>query len=225
MTGLFSSKPGVSDCFRARLAESGINLICGDCLSELKKMADKSVDVVLTDPPYNENINYNSYDDKKSKNTYQSWCVDWFAECQRIASVVCFSPGAKNVGMWYNIKNPDWICCWYKPSAMSRGMLGFSNWEPMLLYGNPKMRNGCDVVVAPIIPDKFLGKKHPCPKPLKWALGFIKLLAKKGDTVLDPFMGSGTVGVACLLMGRKYIGVDIDENYVKLTEQRMIRRK
>ncbi len=63
------------------------------------------------------------------------------------------------------------------------------------------------------------GKEHPTQKPLevmKWCLGFIE-----GETILDPFMGSGTTGVACVNLGRKFIGIEIEPKYFDIACRRI----
>jgi len=59
-------------------------IIKGDCLKKLKKLQDNSVDLVITDPPFNIGKKYNSYVDRKSKNEYIKWCESWLLECIRV---------------------------------------------------------------------------------------------------------------------------------------------
>jgi len=63
---------------------------------------------------------------------------------------------------------------------------------------------------------------HPAPFPVELPRRCIKLFSFVGDTVLDPFMGSGSTLIACALLNRKGIGVDIDENYCGLAKNRLI---
>lgn len=69
-----------------------------------------------------------------------------------------------------------------------------------------------------IIPSK---EQHPTEKPVKLMEHFIRLHTKEGDTILDPFMGSGTTGVAALKLNRKFIGIELDEQYFKMAEKRI----
>ena len=62
---------------------------------------------------------------------------------------------------------------------------------------------------------------HPCPKPLAWAEWIIERATKENDIVLDPFCGSGTVGVACKKLGRRFIGIDISKDYCKMAHDRL----
>lgn len=63
--------------------------------------------------------------------------------------------------------------------------------------------------------------KHPAPFPLAIAADHIKSWCNEGDTVLDPFMGSGTTGVACKNLGRNFIGIEMDSDYFKIAQERM----
>ncbi len=107
---------------------------------------------------------------------------------------------------------------------MGRSPVGFCNWEPMLLYGKSKGKAGCDVIRAQILPDPDL-EGHPCPKPLEWGRGFVELLSKAGMTILDPFAGSGTTGVACMNTGRNFIGCEIDAGYHAIAHRRITEAK
>jgi len=59
-------------------------IICGDCVKVLKKLEDESVDLIVTDPPFNIGKKYNSYADKRSKEDYLAWCENWLIECVRV---------------------------------------------------------------------------------------------------------------------------------------------
>lgn len=62
---------------------------------------------------------------------------------------------------------------------------------------------------------------HPCPKPVAWALWLCKRAAQAGEIVIDPFMGSGTTGVACIKTGRKFIGIEKEPKYFEIAVKRI----
>ena len=63
--------------------------------------------------------------------------------------------------------------------------------------------------------------KHPTQKPVQLMEFFIKVLTNEGETVLDPFMGSGSTGVAAKKNNRNFIGIEIDENYFRIATRRI----
>ena len=193
-----------------------ITLRCGDALELMREMPDASVDAVITDPPYNVGIDYGERVND-NKTDYVEWCDKWFAECNRVARAILFTPGIGNLKLWMN-KDPRWIMAWVKNNSMKRITIGFNNWEPILLWGKPRLNYYNDVIIAPFIP---MPDGHPVPKPQflydKLVCGF----TNEGDTILDPFMGSGTTGVACVKLGRNFIGYEIHEPYFKIAERRI----
>jgi site-specific DNA-methyltransferase (adenine-specific) len=192
---------------------------CGDCLALLSALPDACVDAVITDPPYNVGFEYRGTNDRRIN--YEPWCAAWLAECRRVvAGPIAVSCGTKNMAMWCRIREPHWVLCWWKPACMGNSPVGACNWEPVLLYGKSHRCESCDVVRAPIKPSELL-RGHPCPKPLAWALGLTEALTLSGQTVLDPFVGSGTTGVACLRTGRRFIGFDVEPAYCDLARQRL----
>jgi len=64
-------------------------------------------------------------------------------------------------------------------------------------------------------------RNHPNKKPVSLMRWCIELATNPGDTILDPFMGSGTTGVACVQTGRNFIGIELDEDYFKIAEKRI----
>ncbi len=197
-------------------------LYLGDCL-EIMPMLGK-VDAVVTDPDYNAKDigpNHRKYHKQRMGITpelYQQFCDDWFKSATIISDCIVFTPGIANT---HNYPQPRWILCWHKPAAVSfNRMGGYNAWEPIFVYGNPFRKMPQDYMLF----NTFNLKKgpeseHPCPKPLP----LIKYLVScmKSQTILDPFMGSGTTGVACMNLGRKFIGIEIDEKYFDIACKRI----
>ena len=75
-----------------------------------------------------------------------------------------------------------------------------------------------DYGIRKIIPGR---RDHPTPKPVALAAHFIKLHTKRGDTVLDPFMGGGSTALACAELGRKFIGIELAKRWCKLAVRRL----
>lgn len=69
--------------------------------------------------------------------------------------------------------------------------------------------------------DTHKNSDHPAPFPLQIAIDHAVSWSNEGDTLLDPFMGSGTTGVACKNLNRKFIGIELDEQYFKIAQERI----
>ena len=198
------------------------NVICGDCLDVMRELPDDSVDLVVTDPPYNVGIDYgDTVNDKMTDEDYIEWMIPRFREMQRIAKTVVISTGVQRLWNFALIKKWDWLLCWYKPAAMGRCTVGFTHFEPIALWGHGENR-GCDVIKAPLVvfPAGHPARKHPCPKPLKWATGIINLFPT-ANLILDPFAGSGTTLVAAKELDRNFIGIEINPQYVDICNKRL----
>jgi len=90
------------------------------------------------------------------------------------------------------------------------------------LSGNPLGKNPSDIWEIPNVKAQHVEKTdHPCQFPVALPQRLIKALTKENDIVLDPFMGSGTTGVAALLENRRFVGAEIQENYYKISRQRI----
>ena len=195
-----------------------IVLYCADCLDILPTLEPGSVDAVVTDPPYNVGCDYATHDDNMSRADFIAWASKWFAECRRLAQTVLIT-GQPRLPDYAIIEPWKWLLCWWKPAAMGRSPCGFCEWEPIALWGKGSSAGMPDVIRAPIIPCKDTGD-HPCPKPLFWAMGQL-IRFPSATTILDPFMGSGTIGVACVRTGRRFIGIEIDPGYFKIAVDRI----
>jgi site-specific DNA-methyltransferase (adenine-specific) len=193
--------------------DEAVTIYHGDC-RELLPMMPK-VDLVLTDPPYGVGFKYESHDD--TNEGYDDWCKEWFEALKKTKpQTIAVSCGLSNITKW---EKPTWVLAWHKPASMGRCVVGFNNWEPVLIYGKPK-KQIVDVFKAVIKPDKSL-EGHPCPKPLGWGLWLVENLAPQGGIILDPFMGSGTTLRAAKDLGRKAIGIEIEEKYCEIAAKRM----
>ena len=198
--------------------EENITIYNGDCLEVMKELPDKSIDLVLTDPPYGVDLKYSDYVDTES---------NWFdlfesiiPEFKRIADVsILPSCQIKRLEYIYKTFPPDWLICWYKGSAGTSGFLGFNDWEPLLVYGKKKIYMHDYLAINNN--EKMGSYGHPCPKPIGWAKWFISRVTNEGDTILDPFLGSGTTARACKDLGRKCIGIEISQKYCDIAVKRL----
>jgi DNA modification methylase len=198
---------------------SEVKLYLGDCLEIMRTLPDKSVDAVITDPPYGNNTDYASYTDTQEK---LSVLVPAFMEqALRIADRVVVTSGIWN--MW-TYPRPRWVLNWTNSAGVGSGPWGFICWQPILVYGNdPFLRDGLGRR-----PDTLFQRKnevadvnHPCVKPANVMRWIVDSTTRQSESILDPFMGSGTTGVACVQTVRNFIGIEIDPGYFKIAEKRI----
>lgn len=204
-------------------------VICGDCTEVMKGIKSKSVDLVLTDPPYNcrdigpHHKKYESGVMQLSPQKYRKFCREWFRECQRISRRIVFTPGITNT---HNYPQPTWQICWHKPAARSfNGLGGYNAWEPIFVYvekPGSRINLGQDYILRNTLNfKKGIESGHPCPKILSLWTWLIEIFSTEGDIVLDPFLGSGTTAAACIRLNRRFIGIEISSAYVRIAEERI----
>jgi len=110
----------------------------------------------------------------------------------------------------------------YCAAATARNVWGFKNFLPVLLYGTaPDLHLGARVPTAIRSADTAEANGHPCPKPESWMAWLVELTSRVGETVLDPYAGSGTTGVSCAHLGRQFIGIEIEPRYFDIACRRI----
>ena len=196
----------------------------GDAFDLLPRL--ESVDLVLTDPPYNVGKDYGTHDDKMTPEVYCEWCRAWFQECRRLSkSAVVVTPALVNLPMWMaDVERTHFVIAWTKQNNCSRNYIGptsgFQTWEPVLVYGKSKktiLRDSIEIAVS----QQPEAAGHPCPKPIKLWRWLAEQFTHPGDLILDPFMGSGTTLRAAKDLGRKAIGIEIEERYCEIAARRL----
>jgi len=194
-------------------------IICGDCLEAMKDIPDKSIDLVLTDPPYGVDLEYDIY--KDTEENFLNLMKGFIPEAKRVAKMTIFPFVRIGRMKWlYNNFEPDWWIVWDKGSPGIRCPIGFNDYELLAVYGKNNPTNMHDIFRQSNIEAKG-NYGHPCPKSVKWAEWLISRASKEGDTILDPFIGSGTTAVAAKRLKRNYIGIEISPEYCKIAEERI----
>jgi 16S rRNA G966 N2-methylase RsmD len=200
-------------------------VVNGDCLEVLRAMPADSVDLVLTDPPYNCGKEYGNGCDDERKD-YIKWLGKVFGECRRVSrDAVVYTPGTSNVFTVAKVLGiaklkPVRMLGWHRREFAGDKWAGGPAfcWEPVVWAskaGKPHFNRifghwGRDFLVVPCVRQDPARDHHPCPKPpavMRWLL---KMFAPAGGTVLDPFGGSGTVGAEAV--GEDLRAILIEQN-------------
>ena len=208
-----------------------IKLYNADCLEILKTLPDKSVDLVLTDIPYggvNRESNGLRNLDKGKADICDFELRDMMVEFIRITKgsgyIFCgWEQISELIGILRENKLSNRLCVWKKtnPSPMNGQSIWLSGAEYCVYWKNKNatFNEHCKNVVWEFPSGR--SKIHPTEKPLKLFEYLMKTSSKENDTILDPFMGSGTTGVACKNLGREFIGIELYEKYFKIAEERI----
>lgn len=207
--------------------EGGITIYHGDCRDVLRSLPDDpQADLVFADPPYNVGVDYGSgTNDKMTPAEYLAWNQEWFRHARSVAAAVAVTPGMVSVPMWMaDIERTHFLIAWTKANNNSRNYMGptsgYQCWEPILLYGKSRATVLRDWIDQPISLQRT-ANGHPCPKPLRLLKKLLVSLSTEGGTVIDPFLGSGTTLRAAKDLGRKAIGIEINEAYCELAAKRL----
>ena len=246
-----------------------MKLILGDCLDEMKRMPDKSVDLVLTDPPYGTTackwdsiiplepmweqlkrviktngaiimtasqpftsiLVSSNLKDFRCEWIYKKRCASNFAQARYAPmkeheSVLIFSKEKAN---YYPIKEERQGSgkerAKYKYTDASRKNSG--EFVGNMKRGAVESDSGNEELRYPSSVQEFNNRAsgnrglHPTQKPVALMEYLIKTYTNEGETVLDFTMGSGTTGVACINTNRDFIGIEINEEYYKIAENRI----
>jgi site-specific DNA-methyltransferase (adenine-specific) len=198
----------------------------GDCLEYMKSMQPASVDCVITDPPYGIDFKYSMHDDSPIE--YEAMMKAVIEQTERINKGMSF--------FWQAMLNADkwhrWFPAGFRLFAACKGFVQYRptpvqySFDPVVFWGNfagePSVYKK-DWHVQSLAPFGAGREKiaHPCPRPLEQVEYVVELASKPGDTVFDPFMGSGTTAVACQMLGRNFIGCETDPKYFAVAEKRV----
>jgi site-specific DNA-methyltransferase (adenine-specific) len=212
--------------------QDGITIYHGDCRAVLPALDDGLADVTITDAPFNTAhdtggsvISYgNGTDESRPWVDYVDWLLGIVTECERVTTgpVLCF---VSKRGLFHMIgrRHPWWLGQWVNsgtgsPSGPKTGVMFQPSYEPCLFYGNRYSVKTC-MSDAWQYPVETVRLGHPCPKPVSLMRRLIRDL--QGQTILDPFMGSGTTLRAAKDLQRRAIGIEIEERYCEIAANRL----
>lgn len=208
-----------------------IDLRCGDCIEVMKSLDDKSVELCLTDIPYdviNRDSNGLRNLDKNKADIATFVLEDFLSEVNRVtAGSVYIFCGTEQVSeirktlIDYGMSTR--LIIWEKtnPSPMNGQYIWLSGVE-CCVYGKRRgaVFNGhCKNTVLRYPCGR--NKLHPTQKPLDLIEYLVLMSSNEGGLVLDPCMGSGTTGVASVKNGRRFIGIELDQGYFEIAKERI----
>ncbi len=214
-----------------------INLQQGDCLELMKGIQDESIDMVLTDQPYGIAFQsgYRTSRYKKIKGDQNlNWLDDFVEEIFMVSKnntahyMFCsfhhIDIFKQAIQKRFKIKN---IITWVKNNTSMGDLKGdFAPKTEFIIFfqkGRRLINGKRDSNVFEY--NKTRNELHPTQKPVDMTEYMISKFSYEGNVILDPFMGSGTTGVACVNTNRNFIGMELDEKYFKIAKQRIMEGK
>ena len=192
----------------------------GDCLEVLKTFPDESIDVCLTDFPYGVNIDYGGYF-VDTRDNLKELINNVMPELKRVCKRIVLTCGQSNIWMY---PEADWIMAWINTAGANQNKWGFTCWQPILCYGKDAYREANKGARPDIIMENACSDDvaHPCPKPIKfWRKLLKRVSVSEDDIILDPFAGSGVTLLVAKQLNRKFIGIEINPDYIKIIKKRL----
>ena len=210
----------------------------GDCLEVMGGIKDKSVDLIVTDPPYlmdyqsNRRKKEDRFDKIKNDKGNYMLIQDYLEECHRImkdnTAIYCFCSW-HNIDFFKNefekhfkLKN---ILVWNKNNHGTGDLKGsYAPKHEFILFGHKgrtllREKRIADVIDCPKISSNKL--THPTEKPQDLLEIFIKQSSDEGSIIFDGFMGTGSCGIAAKKLSRNFIGIELDEKYFNVAKDRL----
>ncbi|HIU90143.1 MAG TPA: site-specific DNA-methyltransferase [Candidatus Caccomonas pullistercoris] len=216
-------------------------LLCGDSKQLIKEVPDGSIDLLLTDPPYNLSPHSTGNIPLPGRtplnNDVAEWDKiefkpeDWASEFQRVlkptGNFFIFT-SYNQIGRWHALLDPMFdttqFMVWHKtnpaPKIYKAGFLNsceliFCGWNKKHKWNFISQKEMHNFLESPVCmrPERLSRPKHPTQKPVSILRKIITIATDVGDVVFDPFMGVGSTGVAAKQLNRRFVGFELDREY------------
>lgn len=224
-------------------------LLHGDCMERMKEIPDNSIELILCDPPYNI-AKYSTGNMRfewrgEINNDVAGWdlielspadLLDSFKRLLSPTGNIFVFTSYHMIGKWHEVFDKEFdtfqFMVWHKtnpvPNIRKASFLNSCEliacmWNKGHTWNFLKQNQMHNFIEAPICMgyERIKSPKHPTQKPLTILKHIIKIASNEQDLVLDMFMGVGSTGAAALELNRRFIGIEIDEDYYKASARRM----
>ena len=230
------------------LIDAELTLLKGDCNELLQQLPDRSVDLLFTDPPYNlspystGNMRFNWRGE--INNDLAEWdrhfdpgeVRDQFLRILKPSGNLFAFCSYNLLGRWHEVFDPVFdtfqFFVWHKtnpvPKIRKQGFLNSCElivcmWNRQHTWNFGRQNAMHNFYESPICmsPERLREPKHPTQKPVGLLKHLIGIASNPGDLVFDPFMGVGSTGVAARMLDRRFLGMELDENYFDAAVRRL----
>ncbi len=230
--------------------EDRYKLALDDSICHIKTIPSNSIDLILTDPPYNlspystGNIKFSWR--KDINNDIAEWDrndfapIEWVDEFKRVlkptGNIFVFT-NYNLLGKWHEVFDPEFdtfqFMVWHKTNPTPKiRRAGFLNscelivcmWNKGHTWNFTNQKDMHNFIETPICMgnERVKTPSHPTQKPVRVLKHIIALATNKDDVVYDPFMGVGSTGVAAVELGRQFIGCKLEKEYYEAAQQRIV---
>jgi len=215
-------------------SHNGITIYHADCREVLPNLPDQSIDLVLTDPPYGVGFDYGTgYKDSPRGYIDFLWPIIEVCE-QKVkeGGYIAVYQAAKYARLWHQWFPREWRL-FALPKLFGQIRHTDIQWCTdyvlfwMVGQGKKKRLRESGIARDFFVSEQVLLRRdpllsgHPCPRPIDQVIYLIESLSPTKSTILDPFLGSGTTVVAAKILGRKAIGIEIEERYCEIAAKRL----
>ena len=214
-----------------------IDLMLGDCLEKMGDIPDASIDAIVTDPPFGIGFKYGDKKDvANTANAYWKWFEPIYREMLRVTKdggfIAIWQAQLYFSNFWKWFGQDIHIYAGCKNFVQLRKTPINYGYDPIVMFYKPgiplrptKPKRNIDFFVANtaamVSNTKRIERKHPCPRPIDQTSIIVENFTLENAVVLDPFMGSGTTGVACKNLDRDFIGIELDPTYFEIAKNRI----
>lgn len=218
-------------------------VIHGDCLEVMKGIPDKSIDCIIIDPPYEQDNHGGGKTDFAQRKLVKDLHIDFisnsfdmptvFSEIERISKVVnlvmfCSNKQvSKIMKYWEDKKYSTTLLVWDKPNPVPFGNGKYISNLEFIVYVRGKGATYNNIGYNEQLKTFKYGvpssksRLHPTEKPVEMLERLLKIHTKEGDTVLDMFAGSGSLGTACHNLNRSFILIEKEQEYIDIINKRL----
>lgn len=224
-------------------------IVNDDSRRYIKKINSASVDLILTDPPYNlspystgnmkfswrKDINNDLADWDKENFNPSEWVYEFKRILKPTGNIFAFC-SYNLMGKWHEVFDPEFdtfqFAVWHKTNPVPKfRKAGFLNscelivclWNKGHTWNFGRQSDMHNFIESPICmgDERIKNPVHPTQKPVSILRHIIKIATNGNDLVFDPFMGVGSTGIAALELNRRFLGVEINRDYFKATARRL----
>lgn len=201
-----------------------MQLLNADSLLKMSELAEGSIDAVVTDPPFNAGKDFDN-DDLPEKD-FRAFCNRFTLELYRLKPRnILVEVGKNDVIMRQELERYfefKYSICLNYTNSMRNGAVGYANWGLVLWFADGgkchnRYKDRLDSALNST-KDEF---SHPSPKEVAHYQRLVCMFSEPGQKILDPFMGSGTTGIACVRSGRDFVGIEKDAAHFETAKKRI----